>query len=76
MLGLRQLPSYSVDIHYALRRIRVSEDLRVEFAQSLCLVLCELVSSNQGVHLLNKAIVRFLVAFCIRQVRGQSRYSI
>jgi hypothetical protein len=49
---LCQFSSYTVDIHDALCRIVMAQNLRVEFTQMLGLLFCKLVTSYEGSYLI------------------------
>ncbi len=57
LLRLVQFPSDPVNIHDALCRVLVTEDLGVELAQSLCLVLSQRVLHDECVDLGDEPVV-------------------
>ena len=71
MFRLMQLAADAVDIHDALRRIVVSEDLRIEFAEPLRFLLRQGVLHDELIDLRKEAVVRFLVPLGFGEVGAQ-----
>lgn len=62
MFRFPQFLAYAVDVHDPLRGVVVPQDLCVEFADTLRLALCDLVTNKEPVHFIAKLLVRFPVS--------------
>ena len=71
MLRLVQLAPDAVDVHDALRRVVMSEDLGVELAEPLRLLLGQGVLHNKLVDLGEQAVVSLLVLLRLGEIGTQ-----
>lgn len=68
MLGLGQLSPYSIDVHDPLRGVVVPQNLGVDLAELLHLVLRELFPGNKRLVLIVELVIRILVPLDVGQV--------
>ena len=66
-----EILSYAIDIVYPLTKVIVANNLRIEFAEVVCLLLRELIAHNYSLKLLAHLFVRIFVRSRIRECGRQ-----